>query len=242
MRTLTFILWLWVALAQGATINVEWDPNPEQNLRGYKAFAGTASRNYGYVADVGNRTTFQYTNLLVSGRYYFAITAYDDRALESEFSDELIAHTPVPYPTNFRAQAIGPKSVTLTWNLPATNIFYYQIVYGSNAGIYPGLIQFTNTPPPFTISNLVSGTTHFFRIAAFNVYNQASSLSPELSANTLLGKPTGLKFLTNSIQGSINLNGPWTVLVARTVYEVPSNYSSLNLRSFLEISQEREQP
>jgi fibronectin type III domain protein len=59
--------------SSGAVLN--WDPNTESNMAGYKVYVGTASGVYGPAVNVGNVTTFKVINLSKGKTYYFAITA-----------------------------------------------------------------------------------------------------------------------------------------------------------------------
>jgi hypothetical protein len=59
---------------------------PLAELSGYRVHYGTASRRYTVDVDVGNVTTCVVSNL-VSGTYYFAVTAYNSGG-ESDYSVE----------------------------------------------------------------------------------------------------------------------------------------------------------
>lgn len=68
---------------------LEWDPNPEDYVAGYRVYWGTASREYRVSCDVGNETVKRVQSLEPGCTYYFAVTAYTDDGLESPFSDEV---------------------------------------------------------------------------------------------------------------------------------------------------------
>ena len=72
---------------------LEWDPNSEPDLAGYKLHYGLASRSYDTTIDVGNRTTYTITDLSVGETYYIAATAYNTSGLESGYSNEVILNT-----------------------------------------------------------------------------------------------------------------------------------------------------
>jgi len=72
---------------------LEWDPNSEPDLAGYKLHYGLASRSYDTTIDVGNRTTYTITDLEVGETYYIAATAYNTSGLESGYSNEVILNT-----------------------------------------------------------------------------------------------------------------------------------------------------
>jgi len=72
---------------------LEWDPNSEPDLAGYKLHYGLASRSYGTVIDVGNQTSYTLADLAVGPTYYIAATAYNTSGLESGYSNEVILNT-----------------------------------------------------------------------------------------------------------------------------------------------------
>ena len=63
------------------------------DLAGYKIYYGTSPRTYTMVINVGNVTTYEITNIS-SGRYYFAVTAYDASGNESDYSREIMKLIP----------------------------------------------------------------------------------------------------------------------------------------------------
>jgi fibronectin type 3 domain-containing protein len=69
---------------------LEWDPNSETDLAGYKLYYGQASGSYDTTIDVGNQTTYTLTDLPVGETYYIAATAYNTSGLESGYSNEVI--------------------------------------------------------------------------------------------------------------------------------------------------------
>jgi len=72
---------------------LEWDPNSEPDLAGYKLHYGMASGSYVTTVDVGNQTTYTLTDLDVGETYYIAATAYNTSGLESGYSNEVILST-----------------------------------------------------------------------------------------------------------------------------------------------------
>jgi hypothetical protein len=102
-----------LAATQGSTSStLNWSPNPEGDLAGYKVYYDTDSGfPYANVLDIGNVTSFTLTDLAPGARYYVAVTAYDTAAdgtddqtdgNESWYSVEAPAQlaTPTPTPTN----------------------------------------------------------------------------------------------------------------------------------------------
>ena len=80
-----------------ATVGLQWDPNTETDLAGYKVyyepdlptvpFDGTEATEGVAPIDVGNITTTTISGLDANKDYYFAVTAYDTEGLESSYSN-----------------------------------------------------------------------------------------------------------------------------------------------------------
>jgi hypothetical protein len=80
---------------ESAQVTLEWDPNSEPDLAGYKFYYGTSSENYTNVIDVGNQVTYTVTGLKPGETYYFAVTAYNTAGLESDYSNEVVYTVPL---------------------------------------------------------------------------------------------------------------------------------------------------
>lgn len=70
-------------------VKVEWNPNSETDLAGYKVYHGTESGNYLDEIDVGNVTTAEIYSLVKGTTYFFAVTAYNTEGVESDLSEEV---------------------------------------------------------------------------------------------------------------------------------------------------------
>jgi len=77
-----------------STVIVQWLPNSEADLAGYKLYYGTASRSYPNIINVGLMTTHTVNDLQPGYEYFFAVTAYDTAGNESDFSEEVSIYIP----------------------------------------------------------------------------------------------------------------------------------------------------
>jgi len=75
--------------AHAAPVDLEWDPNTEPELAGYKIYWGTSNGNYASSKDVGKITTSTITGLDEGRTYYFVVTAYDGSNNESGYSNQV---------------------------------------------------------------------------------------------------------------------------------------------------------
>src|SRR5436189_5056710 len=85
------------------SVALEWNPNPEPDIAGYRLFYGPSSGNYTQQIDVGNTTAATVSDL-ANGTYFFVVKAYNTATLESPPSNEVSATvgmspTPTPAPT-----------------------------------------------------------------------------------------------------------------------------------------------
>lgn len=78
----------------GAEVILQWDPNIEPDLAGYKIYYGTSSGIYNKSIDVGDTTLFTVKGLEFDTTYFFSATAYNIYGGESNFADEIIFFTP----------------------------------------------------------------------------------------------------------------------------------------------------
>jgi hypothetical protein len=82
-------------VAAAGSVTLTWNANGEPDVAGYRLVYGTRPGDYTLEIDVRNRTTFTVTDL-VSGRYYFAVKAYNTAGITSLPSSELQVTIPPP--------------------------------------------------------------------------------------------------------------------------------------------------
>jgi hypothetical protein len=102
--SILLILLILSLCSRAASVTLEWDANTEPNIAGYRVYWGTASRTYSRTLSV-TTTSATITNLF-PGTNYFAVTAFDDNGLESDFSDEVWTVIRPGKPTGFRIRVV----------------------------------------------------------------------------------------------------------------------------------------
>lgn len=80
------------------SISLAWERNVEEDIVGYKIYWGEVSRQYTRVLDVGDSATAVLTELQPGIIYHCAVTAYNQAAQESLFSQEVIVFIPATEP------------------------------------------------------------------------------------------------------------------------------------------------
>ena len=108
LETLIFVFSIYCCLlciphANAASVTLVWDPNAEPDISGYRLYYGMASGTFESVIDVGNQTTYNFSDLEDAKVYYFVVTAYDILGRESDFSSEL--RYPDPFSTTISLSA-----------------------------------------------------------------------------------------------------------------------------------------
>ncbi|MDZ7260776.1 MAG: fibronectin type III domain-containing protein, partial [candidate division KSB1 bacterium] len=134
---LLFGIYSHVVAGTGSLI-VSWDPNKEADLKGYKIYYGTATRNYSSIVDVGNIISHTVNNLSEGVTYFFAVTAYDTAGNESDFSVEVsatVARSDVTPPTISSVEILSADRVNVAFSEPveqasAENKANYKIDQG----------------------------------------------------------------------------------------------------------------
>ena len=145
-------------------VALQWNPNTDANLAGYKVYyqadsSTTPFNGTGSPMDVSNQTTATVSNLDPGSTYYFAVTAYDTSGVESTYSNIVTVPESVPptvslsYPAN-NTTASGTLSVTASAgdNVGVTKVEFYV----------NGVLNGTDTSTPYiyswNTSSLAAGT------------------------------------------------------------------------------------
>lgn len=130
IRNILFVLALLLLLASvthARDITLEWDPNTEPDIAGYKIYYkastpelpldGTGAAEGPSPVDVGSNTRATLKGLDGSKIYYFSVTAYNSAGYESSFSN-IVASDWVPVQTLPENHASTPANVQFAWTAP----------------------------------------------------------------------------------------------------------------------------
>jgi len=110
----------------GSPKNLLWDPVLEEGIVGYKVYYGFASRVYEETFDAGNQTRYTLAGFEPGRIYYFAVTAYNEDGIESDYSEELVWTMP--------AEQICSENENVVFNKPVEDGGeIYKGMPGSNA-------------------------------------------------------------------------------------------------------------
>ena len=217
------LLMFWGAsLSASPTVRIAWDPNPENNIAGYRIYFGLTSGGQTNIVDVGDNTVGSIANLAVATSYFFYVTAYNVFGLESDPSEILTYETPGPLSLELEPHLIvmTPSDVTLRPSLsgdrqPGTNLeISWQQLGGPEWLTVAGLTTLAptlqlRTPGYYTFQLTVGeGTTSLQKITTLRALDLAASAGIEpLVVTYFQAPPDGLLLSWNSEPGAAYLVG-----------------------------------
>jgi Fibronectin type III domain len=154
-----------VDLHAAQSVTLAWNPNSETNLAGYRMYYGTSPRSYANVTNLSNlQTTCTIHQIQEKTTYYFAVTAFTDDGLESDYSEE-VAYT-VPYTTPFAPSDLSVTSNTngianLNWKVGNDPLFpsaVTRVYYGTVQGQFTRYFEVPSGTTNITITGLSTGS------------------------------------------------------------------------------------
>lgn len=141
---LAVLLTMTAQSAAADTLNLLWDPSPDSNVAGYLVYVGTQSGVYSNAYDVGNSTSFAYSNASAGQAYYFAVAAYFPGPIIGTKSTEVTGTSngaPVLLNPGNQSSVVGnPASLQLSGSDPAGQAVTYGVT-----SLPPGLALTTAT-------------------------------------------------------------------------------------------------
>jgi hypothetical protein len=152
ITTLVMAIALTARAAAAGSISLQWDPNAELDVQGYRVFVGEQPGVYTSSVDVGNVTNWAYASATEGKRYCFAVAAYSAGprmgAKSAEVCTEGIADDAPTLlnPGNLTHSSGQPLTLTLVGSDPEGNPVTYTA-----SGLPTGLVLNRNT-------GFVSGT------------------------------------------------------------------------------------
>lgn len=85
----SFVSLITPSLAGAAQVSLSWEKSSGPDIAGYEMHYGIYSGNYQYSVDAGNSTNCTISGLNEGTTYYFAVTAYNSKQQESDYSNEV---------------------------------------------------------------------------------------------------------------------------------------------------------
>ena len=134
LMIMVLISLVWATAATALDVNLQWDPNTDSDLAGYRVYYGVNGLSNPISIDVQSPpqgaaipTTVTITGLDPALNYYFAATAYNTSGLESPYSNIVIEFDTIPpvvsaftLPASATSLTVPITSFTATDNVGVT--------------------------------------------------------------------------------------------------------------------------
>jgi parallel beta-helix repeat protein len=194
----------------GHTITLFWNPNPEQDIMGYKVLINATDNGPGVwneLIEVSNSTTKHIVkNLTEETTYYFSLVAFDkySDSLNSDFSFAITRDVSGPSPPeNLTATAISDTQINLNWNASTESDVTGYLVYMAKGVInqtYHLIHKINSLNTSYLVTELDEEVSYYFKLKAFDeVPNNSTEFSNVAWATTLditpPTKPVGLEVI-----------------------------------------------
>jgi len=178
---------LWVAAAAAMDVKLQWDPNTESNLAGYKVYYGIdglASPSY---LDVKNQTVATISGLDPAHNYSFAVVAYSTSGLESSLSNIVKAPELIPPVVSISNPTSNAKvsNTVLVTATAADNVGVVKVEY-----YVDNILMSTDTSIPYQYSwdtHQIAAGTHNITAKA---YDAAGNVGNSSAVVTIVRKNT----------------------------------------------------
>jgi parallel beta-helix repeat protein len=213
---------LYVKSIGGNEVTLQWLPNNESDLQGYRIYKNATGAGSSGPFDIINSvssiiTEYTITGLASETTYHFAVSAFDTISTDTELSDVVSAITLDITPPKFNiipvAIAINNHEIKISWkasidpDLEGYLIFMNETGSGKY-GNYNLINKTEDWVGSYTVTNLTEQTMYHFKLKAFDEVPNNSTFSEVASATTpdLIppAEPTGL-IITNETSTSLTL-------------------------------------
>ena len=196
-------------------VRIRWTTNPRKGeegteVNGFKIYRATEPEGeYLWVGSLTARSEqltklrlkeFEYedSGLADGAKYYYRLTAFNDRQLESDFSSTLEGNT-ISRPTGLQATGEMIREVHLQWHPSAFEELQGYRLYRNTGpdGTFGRIAELESKDNTTYIDkqNLTDATTYYYRMTVYNKEGRETGLS-ELSSATTRGKPPTPEGLT----------------------------------------------
>lgn len=198
--------------AANGNVLLKW--RASRRAANYKVYMGTSSSAVTTLVSscTGLITTCSLSGLNPNTLYYFSVTSSNDAG-----SRKISAVGRALSVSSFdiTSSSIADGSITVSWS-PSTNATRYSILYGYSPGAYSNVVS--NVTSPYTMSGLLNGRAHYFKVLATNGSNGYIQSDSE-GTETPIGPPpvpTGLSLAASP--GRINVS--WNLASGADSYKV----------------------
>lgn len=216
------------SICSASTVILQWDPNAEPDLAGYKVYYAidSAPLSSATPIDVLNQTSTTINGLDPSKSYDFAVTAYNTSGMESSFSNVVIV------------AEMTPPAVDITSPMDATSvsgIVPINVNASDNVGVVKvefyvnGVLKVAETASPYTYSwdtSLLQPGSYTLMAKAYDAAGNASQSSRTVNVvnDTIPPMVVLIAPAANStLSGTVSINASASDNVGVSMVEVYAN-------------------
>jgi uncharacterized protein (TIGR02145 family) len=205
-------------------ITVSWSASAGAiNYRIYRSESGNDG-TYALVYTSSTAAPYANTGLAMATKYYYRVAAYNAGG-EGPMSEAVSETTLSFVPTNVTAAVNSPTSITVSWSAVAGASNYRVYRSTSIDGTYTQ-VGGSITATSYTNTGLTTGTTYYYRVAAYNSSNGEGPRSEAVSETPRTTPSAPQNFTATPGNGQVVLS--WTAPSSHggsdiTGYQVSSN-------------------
>jgi hypothetical protein len=201
------------------TAQLAWNPNSEPDLAGYRVYYGEAGSSKTQVLDVGKKTAASISGLKRGKAYFFFLTAYNLRGLESAPSDAITRLIPegatqlrvsAPSKLEVSAPSSGRAGATLKVTVTARDSS------GKALSGYRGKVNFSSSDPQAILPSSYTFQASDNGVRVFSVQlRSAGEHTVRVSEGSISG--TSGKILINAAEAAqLLVSAPGSVMVGES--------------------------
>ncbi len=194
----------------GTTISLAWSDNSSDE-EGFKIERKTGSGGFSEIITTGKDIhSYNDTGLSAGATYVYRVRAYRG-AVNSGYSNEAAATTPVPPPTapsSFTASAASASTISLTWSDNSSEEDGFKIERKAGSGGFSEISAVGKDSESYLDINLSTGIAYVYRVRAFKG-TLNSNYSAEVSVTIQVQPPMAPSNLTAIPQGGTTIFLAW---------------------------------
>ena len=156
-----------------STIKLAW--NKVSNATGYYLYRSTDGKSYSAIKALSSSTTtYTDTSLTASKKYYYMISSYNKTSTgviaigpkSSAINVTTNAIDKVMSPSGLKVSEVSPRTIKILWNT-VSGVSGYYIYRSSDNTNFSNIATVSASVNSFTDSNLNSGYTYYYKVAAY---------------------------------------------------------------------------
>ncbi len=180
-----------------SSLQLAWTDN-SSNESGFKVYRSTDGTNFTLVTSLAaNVTAFTDTGLTSNTQYTYKISAWNSAAevMSSASSGTTLVVAPSA-PGSVTFANVTTAGLTINWADNATNESGYHVYRSTDGTNFTDIANLAANSTSFADSGLSSGTTYYYKIAAWNSAGETSATA--VSQQTVVAAPSAPTSLTIS--------------------------------------------